>query len=164
MKYGKNNIEVIEVMEVFNALSFDNENVFFGEKYSVINDFEIAKSMAWENTSGVDELTWPDIKEDKMAQVWEAYYGMENYLIYEDVLHSEFNKMCKLLGKNISGKFREVIDEILADFQGCFYSRFVFGRANQFFEDLLEVYKYKGWPCGWSGQYPEGRIVVFAQL
>lgn len=38
--------------------------------------------------------------------------------------------------------------------------------ANDYFPDLwkeiLEIYMNDGFPCGWEGEYPEGRLVVFS--
>ena len=38
--------------------------------------------------------------------------------------------------------------------------------ANEYFTELwkeiLEIYMNDGFPCGWEGEYPEGRLVVFS--
>lgn len=38
--------------------------------------------------------------------------------------------------------------------------------ANDYFppiwRDILEVYLHDGFPCGWKGKYPSGRLVVFS--
>ena len=35
-------------------------------------------------------------------------------------------------------------------------------KENQFINNLLQVYLAGGWPCGWEGEYPKGRLVVFS--
>ena len=35
------------------------------------------------------------------------------------------------------------------------------GQDKDFLEKQIEVYQNGGFPCGWKGYYPEGKMVVF---
>jgi hypothetical protein len=39
--------------------------------------------------------------------------------------------------------------------------RLVEGKTNSFFELLFDIYKSGGYPCGWEGYYPRGRLIVY---
>ena len=39
--------------------------------------------------------------------------------------------------------------------------RATFGRTLPFIERLVAIYRLGGHPCGWSGPYPEGRLVAY---
>ena len=32
----------------------------------------------------------------------------------------------------------------------------------ELWKDIFTVYLHNGFPCGWEGEYPEGRLVVFS--
>lgn len=40
--------------------------------------------------------------------------------------------------------------------------------SNEYFPDIwktiLDVYLHDGFPCGWDGRYPEGKLVVFSNF
>jgi hypothetical protein len=36
----------------------------------------------------------------------------------------------------------------------------IYGRPSIFFSRILAVYEQGGWPCGWLGKYPEGKLIV----
>lgn len=161
MKYGENTQLVEDVVSLFNSVDFSPDAKIDKNKYVVVTDFDEATSLAWEKTYGDSELLWSDIKEEQMSMVWDAVYKIDGYNDYDSILQQEFDSMSKRLGKQLDRDYHEIIDEILADFQGCLYSRFAFGESNSFYESLFEVYKSKAWPCGWSGEYPIGKIVAY---
>lgn len=50
---------------------------------------------------------------------------------------------------------------IVEDFYMFFKFRALVGTEATFHEHLLDVYKRGGYPCGWDGEYPNGRLVVY---
>jgi hypothetical protein len=50
-------------------------------------------------------------------------------------------------------------DEMTADLEACFKNE-AWGFPSKFYEDLLDAYLSGGWPCGWLGKYPEGKMIV----
>lgn len=41
------------------------------------------------------------------------------------------------------------------------HCRIVMGKQHRFFETLFRIFKSGGYPCGWDGCYPQGRLIVF---
>lgn len=74
---------------------------------------------------------------------------------FESVL--EFHLLRKFAGKLPN----EEISGIAEDFASAMRIRAEHGTNTQLTERLLKVYSEGGYPCGWDGEYPEGRIVVF---
>jgi hypothetical protein len=50
-------------------------------------------------------------------------------------------------------------DEIYADLEDAFLNEHL-GRKSLLFEQILAVYELGGWPCGWLGKYPAGKLIV----
>lgn len=49
---------------------------------------------------------------------------------------------------------------IESDLLDCANWRICFGRKDGFWETVFQVYKSGGMPVGWSGNYPEGKLMV----
>ena len=43
----------------------------------------------------------------------------------------------------------------------CAPNRLVNGKVDNFYEKVFKVYKMGGWPCGWKGEYMEGKMIVY---
>lgn len=161
MKFGKNTQLVEEAITLFKNLKFSESPSLDSTKFLVVDKFEDALNLAWEKTYGPNELTWPDIKSEKMSEVWDAAYQLPDFNKFDGVLSQEFDSMSRVIDELLFGSISEALDEIVADFQGCLYSRFVFARGNEFYESLFEAYSSRVWPCGWHGDYPAGKVVVY---
>jgi hypothetical protein len=69
------------------------------------------------------------------------------------------------LRRQLSGRCPEgVISSIWEDFTFIIGDRAAFGRTVPFIERLIDLYRVGGFPCGWDGLYPEGRMVVYFPL
>lgn len=55
-----------------------------------------------------------------------------------------------LLINNMEGDMERLFD--------CYVS----GELPPLWSQILDVYLHNGFPCGWEGQYPEGKLVVFS--
>jgi hypothetical protein len=53
------------------------------------------------------------------------------------------------------------IETIGDDLELCALSRAFQGKENVFFERLFKAYQLGVVPCGWAGEYPEGKMVVY---
>ena len=53
------------------------------------------------------------------------------------------------------------IEEIGGDFGTILHERSVYGGRPRFYNRLYAIYRAGGYPCGWEGRYPEGRMVVY---
>ena len=63
--------------------------------------------------------------------------------------------------KTIDEKVPTLMDSLFDDFLYIIFNDYS-NMNNHFFNNLLQVYLAGGWPCGWEGEYPEGRLVVFS--
>jgi len=53
-----------------------------------------------------------------------------------------------------------IADLIRSDMLNCALSRIAFGKCGNFWDTVFEIYKSGGMPVGWSGKYPEGRLMT----
>src|SRR3569833_3112775 len=65
------------------------------------------------------------------------------------------------LRHRLPDQYEDAIDDIDADLCAIAESRALIGKTNEFYEALFRAYISGGWPCGWKGQYPEGKMVVY---
>ena len=150
-------IKSVKEMKLYKKNSTNIENVL------VINDYEKAKFLAYDNLeykmNSEDGYSWVDIRELVMSKVNEDKYSMENY--------KEFNKKIddfeSLIRKDlkIAKEYRETWDDAYADIVNCAICRAIYGQNDSLFEKLYNVYKSGGWPCGWEGNFPEGKLIAF---
>ena len=60
----------------------------------------------------------------------------------------------------LSNECKEIWDDVYSDLINCIKARAIVGKGNFFFEKIIEVYLSGGWPCGWEGNFPNGRMKV----
>lgn len=53
------------------------------------------------------------------------------------------------------------IQEIAGDLEMIAVFRAASGRTNAFTERMFRIYQAGGYPCGWSGNHPEGTLVAY---
>lgn len=127
-----------------------------------LNGFEECKELAFDfDEYLVDDeyLTWQDIKELEMANVKEELYKYENYKeINEKLRKIGMQKISEIIYSN---ECREVWDDVYNDLMNCVKVRGILGKENLLFEKIFEVYLSGGWPCGWEGNFPNGKIKAF---
>lgn len=120
-----------------------------------IGHFEEAISLA------LDEQTWTDIREEEMSLVRKELYNIPNYRDFKNQLNDIDERLNSYLEDNVLDEFSDAFNEIFSDFLNIAINRAVNGNKNNFHEKLFEIYKAGGWPCGWEGSYPKGKIVAY---
>lgn len=161
--FGSNTNLVEEIIKSVKEMKLYRQNSINVENVLSINDYEKAKFLAYDNLeykmNSEEGYSWTDIRELVMSKVNEDKYLMENY--------KEFNKKIDdfelLISKNlkIAKEYRETLDDAYADIVNCAICRAIYGKNDGFFEKLYNVYKSGGWPCGWEGNFPEGKLIAF---
>lgn len=161
--FDSNTILVEEIIKSVKEMKLYKKNSQNVENVLVINDFEKAKFLAYDNLgykmNSEDGYSWNDIRELVMSEVNEDKYSMENY--------KEFNKKIDeyelLIEKDlkIAKEYRETWDDAYADIVNCAICRGIYGQNDSLFEKLYNVYKSGGWPCGFEGNFPEGKLIAF---
>lgn len=136
-----------------------------------IFDVELAQSMSQSNGSG----DFTDEKYDPWANLteWDGGFGNTvtagisplrknyfSYLItcYTDTLERHIRKFGGFPGGAVDpGEMAEDLALIFMYAMATVDS----GEVIPLYEDMFLAYQSGGWPCGWLGKYPEGKIVVF---
>lgn len=159
---GVNTELVQEVLNFINSKSLliVKEELFL--KQGLIESFELAAQFAGKEVYGKDELTWNDIRSEKMSELWEVIYSNELYDIVDKQILSLLNDINTVVHQSLSRKYEELLDDIVSDLNMCLYSRAIQGKDNVFFEKIYEAYQLGGWPCGWAGGWPDGEIVIYS--
>ncbi|HEB2439422.1 hypothetical protein BTTOUR_21525 [Bacillus thuringiensis serovar toumanoffi] len=59
------------------------------------------------------------------------------------------------------GENTKLVEEVERDLEMCALNRLVNGKVDNFYEKVFKVYKMGGWPCGWKGEYMEGKMIIY---
>lgn len=113
-----------------------------------------------------DPLSWQDMRTFALdLELREEDYERGGGFEVEAELHDLFLGLDPLLHDYLDGRdARDVEEEIRADFAYVAVSRALTGGAGlRFFELVFAAYRAGGWPCGWRGDYPDGKLIVFAR-
>ncbi|HCA5724762.1 TPA: hypothetical protein MW319_003776 [Acinetobacter baumannii] len=162
----KNWDEVLEAASAF--VNFLEQGNFFNKPFLISGDYKIITNAKvginyatndnfdnfdeWETVTDTpnvfpDDFEWNDKIKYKLKQ--NNYFDFEQKDFNGAVEKWEYDESCLL----IELMYRDI--EII--FQ-CY--------ANDYFpkiwKDILEVYLNDGFPCGWDGHLPEGKLVVFS--
>lgn len=109
--------------------------------------------------------SYPDLLGDRTPL---AYVSIENKtkdkLLWQNYDEKLWNLILRLQ-KEKSDLFPEsFIDFVYNDFL-TFAAYHIFAKEkDKFIEMQLEVYQNGGFPCGWEGKYPDGKMVVYSPL
>ena len=126
------------------------------DRYEFEIDFERAKDFAWsQETTPV----WTDIKERELAPITAARDTGAGRKI-ERHLSDHFRDLFDLLERSLPAEYLEAAEEIASDLIACVSARAHVG-SHRFFDLLRGAYDLGGWPCGWVGPYPDGKMIVF---
>ncbi|MEB3052707.1 hypothetical protein [Bacillus pseudomycoides] len=122
------------------------------DKVVIINDIKKAEHFAY------DEYSWKGIRELEMSEVWCSYYAMS-----ENEKPKGLEELLEIIDDNVRKspfKYSIFYNDVVAGLTNCAINR-VNGKSNSFFEELVDIYKFGAFPCGWDGNYPEGKIVAY---
>lgn len=157
MDYGINSSLVNEVL-AFSKKPQVEEHSDISNRIIIINDLNQAEQLAYEEVFGEDEYSWKDIRELEMSEVWGNYYAM-----MEDKRPEGLEELLEIISDNLreSSLYNDFFDDVTADLNNCAINRAINGKNCSFFEDLFKIYQIGAIPCGWEGNYPEGRIVAY---
>ncbi|MEP6859861.1 MAG: hypothetical protein ABJE66_04525 [Deltaproteobacteria bacterium] len=129
----------------------------------VVHDLPEAKRYAWSRPiAGAESSTWTDLREDEVAPFHAAPYDHPELKPAYDATDGLLPNLLGLLRGKLPSSYSELLDDIAADLQHCAMNRGLYGLVpNSFWERIWRVYAAGAWPCGWAGEYPEGRIVIY---
>lgn len=162
----KNWDEVLEAASAF--VNFLEKGNFFSRKfqkdgnYHIINDATVGRDYAsnssfdnfdeWETVSNSYEV-FPESFE--WSQRISAKLEKNNFFDFHE---KDFNGAVEKWEHDESCLLIELMYRDIEIIFQCY--------ANDYFpkiwKDILEVYLNDGFPCGWDGHFPEGKLVVFS--
>ena len=94
--------------------------------------------------------TWTDLREADMALKW-RFSGFRK----------RFDVFSKLVFAFLPYKFHDLLDEIVADLEICALALDYPETKTVLTESMWKVYLEGGFPCGWEGLYPKGKLRIF---
>ena len=158
MNYGEFNNLVEEVIQFSKKFQSELTNNISNE-IVIINDIKKAEHLAYDEIFGEDEYNWKDIRELEMSEVCGIYYAMP-----ENEKPKGLEELLEIIDDNVrksSFKYSIFYNDVVADLTNCAINRAINGKSSSFVEELFEIYQLGAFPCGWDGDYPEGKIVAF---
>ncbi len=159
MKYGPFTEKVQEIMDFIQTeVLLANPAHTLSKPAIIEHDFARALHRAWTQDfedEGVFTV-WKDLRELATSDIDPEFSMPLREKI--DLAVSEH------ISRFVTRRYAEIHDEVFVDIFGCAYNRAVGGPDDNLFERLFSFYREGVWPCGWSGCYPEGTIIVFKPL
>ncbi|WP_121616340.1 cytoplasmic protein [Virgibacillus halodenitrificans] len=160
MKFGENTQLVEEVMDFARkSKMFNNKNIN-AKLFEVIKDFNEAQKLAWSQDSSEVDTVWEYVKSQETESIVEKVYEMD-LVSQQDHLFDFFSDHDNYLNDFLPIDYIDINEEVEGDLTMCALNRLVNGKIDNFYERIFEIYKQGGWPCGWKGAYPIGKIIVY---
>ena len=122
----------------------------------VVTDFDEAREYAYRRylTEADDALNWTDLREREAGEI----HAVSGEL--GPALNGLWERMLAAVSPRLPEAYADLLDDVLADLVNAASTRAVFGAGDRLFDRVWDAYKQGGWPCGWEGEYPAGRLVV----
>jgi hypothetical protein len=160
MKYGENTQLVEEVMNfIRQSKMFKNKNIK-EDIMEVTNDFDEAQNLAWSHDLSEVYTVWEYVKSKESESIVEKVYYLD-LVSQQEVLYAFFSDHDNFSNDFIPFDYIDINEDIEGDLTMCALNRLVNGKTENFYEKIFEIYKQGGWPCGWTGTYPMGDIIVY---
>lgn len=168
MTYAKNWAEIAErANEFIEFLQGDN---FFSEPFNTDKDYFVITNaqlgMKYACEGSCEEFTeWESVYDAQFLESfeWELNVRISHFLITKTNFFNFF-------AKNLNGlleKWKTIDGVSVAEELMMIHFDYIFNcYANDYFppmwQEILNIYLSGGLPCGWSGHYPVGKMVVFS--
>ncbi len=127
----------------------------------VISDFERAEELAVQQESEHCELSWVELRAEKIMGVLnfarEQNEDLYNFVKkdlerYREQFSRAFYK--RKLKKMLNPYAAEAVSEMSPDLFDILVDHTVYGESSCFYKTLFKFYKAGCWPCGWKGDLP----------
>ena len=164
MSYGPNSAlveEVVAFLEHGGILRPTARVVLPGAH--ITDDLDEAKTYAWQRQIAGDESpTWTDLREDQAGPFHAVPYEHPERRPAYEATRAQIEPFFKLLRQNLPDSYVDLIDDLAGDLMNCATNRALHGLVeDSFWEQVWRVYRQGAWPCGWEGDHPDGRLVIY---
>jgi len=111
-------------------------------------------------------LTWKDILYEAESHIFDdrrRKWGRARNFPYGQFFESFLSETRDFYASRIASIYLkyQIHDSIAYYLTCCAEARCVAGADNVLFETIFTVVKSGGYPCGWEGKYPKGRMIVY---
>lgn len=131
------------------------------DRWIIIASLEEAKVLAWQSPCGTHELLWTDIREKAMSGVKAETYSHSGFEKVRDDLAKQLQVLTMAVKRRLNEEHRDLLDDVVGDLFNCAFNRAINGTADLLFERMFSIYRVGGWPCGWQGDYPDGKVLAY---
>lgn len=165
----------IQQIENDEIVKFLKRKVFFDTpfllkdvtRFHIITDSETAIDYAT-NENSDDFSDWQTLWDNELEKAG-VYENMTDHIEYKinEFLEKEFN-----YSKDFSNATNKVgydegakISLLFNNMEGDMFRLLkcvATGKSSSFFDKVREAYLNNGFPCGWDGLYPNGKLVVYS--
>lgn len=143
--------------ELANKLDKISSGLPINHPCSVIEDLSDALDFATGQCLDGKE-DWTDLRENQSAEVLGQAYKIDGGSELLDVIFKHWESFEYSLPDRFITSGAN--NEIEADFLFIAKSEKIKSISSSFFAMLLDFYKAGYWPCGWEGDYPNGKLLV----
>lgn len=151
-------------VELLALLDSDDFLVARGEAEGFFLVEDIATAAWISKRQGTDEFDeWPGLRSEASSEVLRQYQRKRLKLHRFDAMWDrEISPKLERIGFSEPYRQADLVDDLLGDMNMLLTYRLVGAEASTLFEEMIRAYRLGYWPCGWQGEYPEGRMAVFA--
>jgi len=160
VKYGEYSFLVEEVINYILSNQLFQGNKQLKDEFSIINNFEQAQEIAWTQELDIVDTLWEYIKSSEDSGIIGKVYEKDLRSV-ERELKELFDPAESYSKDFFPSGYLDIIEEVQGDIFMCAIDRLVNGKTNNFYEKLFRIYQSGGWPCGWEGKYPDGKIIAY---
>ncbi|QQE13387.1 hypothetical protein JD969_08000 [Planctomycetota bacterium] len=167
MDLGPNTKHVQQVIDFVQNHGIFNRNKLIPShlQNALITDIQQACDLATSQPFESDEVDWTDLRSSQISKIRGIANKSESLNQYrrnlKPLTHDFLESIASRVSLRVCSNFELISNEIHADLLLCAESRCIMGLDNPFFEALFECYQCGGWPCGWSGNYPNGNMLIY---
>lgn len=141
--------------EIFNfaPLSIDLKN------YCVIQNLDEAKKTAWHQEIKSPYKSWNSLRTQASKEVHDHIF--KNKLSREFFSKKVNPEIIRICDENITSVMMHFYDDIYGDLLEIARGKLV-GVTPYLHQTMWKAYQKQLFPCGWLGNFPDGRMVVFS--
>lgn len=155
-----NNPEIIHFMETVREgrfLKFDAHPNNL-HQFALTRNLEEAKWLAWNQEIEPPFESWNGTRALAVRQMG-AYSNEKGIMTMnlEDKLIAEMTSICE---RRVSGEMMNFFDDIYGDLTEIAIGKAI-GYETHLYKNAWSAYQLGAFPCGWKGEYPEGKLCVF---
>ncbi|CAN7394337.1 hypothetical protein [Acidovorax sp. LjRoot117] len=167
-------LENVDLM--FNRLKFliSDEEFLFGMSAGVHEEVthDIEDAIRYSTDQDIQDA-YPEI------QYWTSILECNNKLLdFENVgigevgrrkINEKISAYSRILARDIDKKVRQLdlpddISYVISENFNVFLNEAsYFGELSDFQKELLDVYERRFFPCGWRGDFPKGKLIIFSK-